>query len=461
MKIRNTFPLIITLVLSLCSCSKLNNENFSPIVGEEIDVFHGVKFDEENLFFDGFNNGIDASLWYIAKQAWGGGNGGVVPENIHYTDDGSLFITGNGKFYKGDIKGIGDVKDGRFTGGALISKFVTKPGRYEIKMKALPRQGACSAFWTFAYNNDDGSNHEIDIELPGGHRNDIISFGNVLNTNYVTEQYYQSQDVNVSNINDGNKTYLNDGKWHVLGFDWYTNPEMIVYYVDGKISAVSTSFVPSLTTRLWLGTWFPVTSAFVGSADFESDNMFVDYVKYVPFLDQPCTYFEPAVNGVASIKEYPNKPFSKPIVNKVATADFENVTYSNDAIGGWSLTKIISETKEVSEVANIDKTNGMNGSSCLMIKDGGVARQFVDSIYENFTHSLSFYAKGKGKFTLRYTGVTTSDILENKTINIDSNEYKLYSLELVAPTSSQTIRISIDTTSGNTVYVDNISLIQK
>ena len=63
-------------------------------------------------------------------------------------------------------------------------------------MKVLPRQGACTAFWTFAYNLDTLENHEIDIELPGGNRSGTVTFENVLNTNYITEQMNISFDTN-------------------------------------------------------------------------------------------------------------------------------------------------------------------------------------------------------------------------------------------------------------------------
>ena len=98
-----------------------------------------------------------------------------------------LVFSGNGGYYtSADVQGVGARKDGSLTGGALISKFVTGPGRYQVKMKVLPRLGACSAFWTYC-DDTKGGNHEIDIELPGGKdHSSVISFENVLNTNYIT-----------------------------------------------------------------------------------------------------------------------------------------------------------------------------------------------------------------------------------------------------------------------------------
>ncbi|MEI3536615.1 MAG: glycoside hydrolase family 16 protein [Bacilli bacterium] len=222
MKKNATIPL---LLIFLVSCSNGVTETRKVEIKEDITLLENIDFDFKNTFFDDFSNGVDFSSWYIANHAWGNGNGGVVPENVHYTDNGILYLQGNGKYYSdGDIKGVGDIKDGRYTGAALISKFNVKPGRFEIKMKPLPRQGACTAFWTFAYQFTDdieNKNHEIDIELPGGSQTGIPTFENVLNTNYNTETKKQSYDTNLKNIFDQN-IYLNDGNYHVFGFDWYT-----------------------------------------------------------------------------------------------------------------------------------------------------------------------------------------------------------------------------------------------
>lgn len=49
-----------------------------------------------------------------------------------------------------------------------------------------------------------------------------------------------------------------------------------------------------------------------------------------------------------------------------------------------------------------------------------------------------------------------------QTIEVDSDELKEYRLiDLVAPATTQRIRINIETTTGNSITVDNVSLIQK
>lgn len=453
------FALISSLLIVSCNQNKEKKTQLNP--GDDIALLDNIEFDYDHAFFDDFSTGVKEENWLIGDQAWGGNNGGVVPENVSYTDDGILLLRGNGGYYQeGEVRGVGDVKDGRYTGAALISNFMVGPGRYEIKMKVLPRIGACTAFWTYAYEFENELNHEIDIELPGGNRSGVISYENLLNTNYIKVDKNQSQDVKLSNVFD-EEVFLNDGEWHTFGFDWYTNPEQVVYYLDGKITAISNLFTPSLHSRLWVGVWFPVTSAFVGSAEFETDYMQVDYISYIPFKDQPSTPYTPSVNGYASSNEYPTIPSNAKKINKIANGTFEYITDKNIEISGWDLKKYLDEDKEINEVSYISEDQGIENSKGLIIKDGGLAEQKIDAVYHNFNHSLSFKGKGKGKATIYYYSTTTSTALSKFTIDIDSEEYKDYTLDLIAPESSQSMKIRFDTTNGSTLYIDNVNLEQK
>ena len=131
MKINNLKFLSLIFTLSLVSCGNNQTESITP--GDDLKLIENVKFDYDNAFFDDFSNGVKKENWYIADQAWGGSNGGVVPENVSYTDDGVLLLRGNGGYYQqNEIKGVGDVKDGRYTGAALISNFLVGPGRFSL-----------------------------------------------------------------------------------------------------------------------------------------------------------------------------------------------------------------------------------------------------------------------------------------------------------------------------------------
>ena len=460
MKIKKSsiFALICSLLIVSCNGSTKPKD---AQVGDEMSILNGVEFDYDNAFFDDFSNGVNNESWLIGDQAWGGSNGGVVPENVSYTDDGILLLRANGGYYQeGEIKGVGDVKDGRYTGAALISKFNVGPGRYEIKMKVLPRIGACTAFWTYAYEFENELNHEIDIELPGGHRSGVVSFENLLNTNYQKVDRSHSQDAKLSSLFD-EEVFLNDGEWHTFGFDWYTNPEKIVYYFDGVVTNVSDLFVPSLHSRLWVGVWFPVASAFVGSAEFETDYMQVDYISYIPFKDQPSTPFNPSVNGYANLNEYPSVPTNAKKINKVANGTFDYLDKNNTSISGWKLEKYIDEEKPVNEVCYIDEGNGADNSKGLTIKDSGYTEQKIDAVYHNFKHDFSFKAKGKGTATIYYYSTSTLQSLKTLTIDIDSENFTSYSLELTAPDNSQCMYIQFDTFNGESITVDNVTLYQK
>ena len=154
-----------------------------------IPVEAGEELDYENEFFDGFDNGINPENWYINDKVWGQNdgyrdgvyypdkerkNGGVVDENVFYdSTEGTAIIRATGDQYA--EKNItpatnANTKGGRRTGGDLVSTFQTYPGRYEVRMKPVPRYGTCTSLWTYIeYNekyNGDYNNHEIDIELP-------------------------------------------------------------------------------------------------------------------------------------------------------------------------------------------------------------------------------------------------------------------------------------------------------
>jgi beta-glucanase (GH16 family) len=465
--------LVLTaLILLLGACGKQEvsssslNESLTP--GDAIRLLNGVSYDTDHAVFDDFVGGVDYSRWSIGNGAWGNGNGGVVPANVGYTDDGVLVLRGNGLHYTGEeIKGVGTLKDGRNTGAALISKFLSGPGHYETKMKLLPRQGACTAFWTFtnrATTSGVNDNHEIDIELPGGKKSGVITFKDVLNTNYVTESYNQSQDVNLTNaFASATPICLNDGAWHTFGFDWYTNPEQVVYFVDGKVSAVSSIFVPSLQTRIWLGNWFPNNAGFVGSSEFETDYMYVDWLKYIPF-DQSQTFeaYTPTISvQTAAEQDYPSKPMAYPSVNKVSNGDFEYVKSHDESGYGWNFSRLSSETQNVSDVCYAKRSIGHDASCGAYIKDGGYLSQNIDSVYQGFKYKFSFNAQavGKGgKVVVNFINAYTTKAIKNKTYAVTATDWSSYGGEIEAPEDSYAIRLEAYTSKGNAISLDDVVL---
>lgn len=112
---------------------------------------------------------IDPQKWYVLRKKWGGGNHGVVPENVAIAPDevdgksqNVLVCTAHGDQYDGDVVGIWGRKDR--VGGVIVSKPFFASGRIEIVAKVgdvksheggpqNPREpsGAIPAMWTYGY----------------------------------------------------------------------------------------------------------------------------------------------------------------------------------------------------------------------------------------------------------------------------------------------------------------------
>ena len=466
---------IIFFSLLLYACK--NGNALEPISSyEDLDVGGGVvtlpdvSLDLENAFFDDFLDGVSYDDWIIGNGAWGNGNGGVVPDNVFYTEDGILLLRGNGEYYaKGEVKGVGTLKDGRNTGSVIITRFQTRPGHYDVKMKPIPRLGACTAFWTYTNRPSsiysDNDNHEIDIELPGGKTKNAISFKNVLNTNYITEPLNISKDVVIADATGGETINLNDGKFHTFGFDWYTDPEVVIYFIDGKITAITDGFVPTLESRLWLGNWFPNNAGFVGLSQFETDYMMVDWFKYIPFLDQPyeSTTVDISVAG-ASENQYPTNPVVLPEVNPVANGDFEYTTLVEDYTKyGWGFGKLSGYSVDVKDVCYLDVNGGKDNTTGAVIKNGGYLSSAIDCIYEGQKQTLEFDAKTDASQAIaivRYRDSSGAKLLDERIDLAAGNDFVHYTHEINPPVDTYSVLLqfySLDTNQVTT-YVDNVMI---
>ena len=450
-----SFLCLVVFSLSLVSCANAKPEKkyTDYALGDKIETLSSVQLDLENAVFDDFTNGVSYERWQIGAGAWGYGNGGVVPENVFYTEDGHLILRGNGLYYaRNEVKGLGALKDGRNTGSVIISKFLVGPGHYEVKMKPLPRLGACTAFWTFTNRTssiyDENDNHEIDIELPGGKTRSAISFKNVLNTNYVTESMNISRDMVVKDVTNGETINLADGKFHTFGFDWYTDPAVIIYSCDGHITAINDLFVPTLQSKLWLGNWFPNNAAFVGESLFETDYMVVDWVKYIPFLNQPFEEWDPSVSvNSAEPSQYPSSPIILDNPNMIANGDFDALINLEDPTTyGWVFSKLNGyDDIPVENICYIDAHNGLDASPAVMIKEGGYLSTVVDAVYEGQEYNLSFYGKTDAtdaRIILRYRDVSQT-VIDSKVLKVSGDEYKEYKETIVPPEGTYAIQLQI------------------
>ena len=365
-----------------------------------------------------------------------------------------MVLRGNGLYYAHeDIHGLGVLKDGRNTGSVIISKFRVGPGHYETKMKPLTRLGACNAFWTYTNRNptiySENDNHEIDIELPGGKSNGTISFKNVLNTNYVTEGMNISKDINLNEATKGTTINLADGKFHTFGFDWYTDPEVVIYFVDGYITAISDVFVPTLESKLWLGNWFPNNAGFVGESLFETDYMLVDWVKYVPFKNQPFEAWNASVSvNDVPLSQYPSTPVFLPTANMIANGDFDALSKKEDYSNfGWVFSKLNGyESIPVQDICFIDQTRGYEMSAAAHLKEGGYLSTVVDSVYEGQLYKFSYMSKNNAddaRIIISYRDITQT-VISKETIKVPkSDDFIENTKDIIPPENTVSISFAI------------------
>lgn len=262
---------------------------------------HQVKAEQNSdVFYDDFSgNSLDPDKWLVAYKNWGGKvtengvkvdyNGGVIPQNVS-VKNGNLILTGNGNFYNGDLKGINkygsERSDGKRAGAAIATKEYFASGSYEVRAKISPEFGACSAIWTFEYEEDWDTgkitNHEIDIEMPGRPESAIKNqnFQYALCNTWIGENdgEYKTGYTDIG-VNQA------DGNFHKYRFDWHTGDEneeaRVDFYFDDVLTYTSKEYIPTNEGRLWLGLWFP--NAWAGVPNFETSTFEIDYVKITPF----------------------------------------------------------------------------------------------------------------------------------------------------------------------------------
>ena len=253
-----------------------------------------------DIFYDDFSDGtLDPEKWLVAYKNWGGKvaengvrvdyNGGVIPQNVS-VQDGKLILTGNGNLYEGDLRGINkdgaERADGKRTGAAIATRNYYASGSYEVMARVSPELGACSAIWTFEYEEDWDTgaitNHEIDIEMPGRpnaeHTNQSYQYALCNTWIGENEGEYRTGYTDIG-VNQA------DGKFHKYRFDWHTGGDgeeaRAEFYFDDVLTYTSTEYIPTNEGRLWLGLWFP--NGWAGTPDFVTSAFEIDYVKITPF----------------------------------------------------------------------------------------------------------------------------------------------------------------------------------
>ena len=168
----------------------------------------------------------------IVERVWGYNNNGVKASNVSFNND-LLILTAN-PYAK--------------VGAAVSSKVLYGQGSYEFVAKTNVPNGACVAFWTYFYNDDDSNestpniNHEIDFELYGTN--------NIIYSSYLKDVGEQTH------INSKVDYQINDNEYHTYRFDWYSGKK-IEFYIDNILVATIEKYVPTEKMKVWIGLWCP------------------------------------------------------------------------------------------------------------------------------------------------------------------------------------------------------------
>lgn len=470
---KKSYLLLCLGLLSLNSCGP-SDTNSSPNGGDnpvvDANYYQNVeqraKFNKESQlnFNDDFTNGIDDDVFAILDAKWNAGgikeHNGVRKRNIFYTKDSSnngyVAIKGRGLYNQeeGTIEGSPE-------GGCFITKNHLGPGRYEIKMAAMPREGGITAFWTYCTTtgSEATSQNEIDIEIGG--KTNGTSYEALWATTWTTHENKTTEAVDVTN-----QLYLNDGKIHTYTFDWYTaypgslSPR-IDWFIDGKyVVSVENDSVPTHDMPLWIGLWF---QSWAGEAQFDTDYLLIDQVSYTAFEETQTytkcrakpqyTQFVPSQSDIPSISMETIKN-----TNKLANAQFSKTSSTKDgSLYGWFND---ASSKGTSEIITGDKNYLKLTASSDTSENyhGQYTKQTITEAYPGYKFDFSINARkeneaSKGQINLYYYD-KRSTLIKNETIDLDSLTDKNYSKSIVMPDKSYSLVVELTADDGITYFSD-------
>jgi len=284
--------------------------------GEWLDTPNATPLQTTQTLVEDFTDGVDPAKWLIVDRAWGGDNGGLIPENVAVSD-GVLKLEAHGDDYLGAQQGHG----GRTTrvGAGIASRDYYASGKYVVRAKLPPDLGAVSAFWSFHYiEHFPGEpqywqepsrirNTEIDWEFPtdlaDDSSHDPIGFdhgrANTWGGKYGGEGAHHPGRVDFGRD-------LADGQFHDFGIEWHSGGNgdvpRVIWTLDGQEvyrhegAEYGQDNIPYRAARFWIGIWFPASGykerlngeyvdrvGWAGDPDFDTTVLEIDRVEITPF----------------------------------------------------------------------------------------------------------------------------------------------------------------------------------
>ena len=166
----------------------------------------------KSVFYDDFSNGLVSDKWTSTDNGWGANNNGVSSKNVMYSTNKERVESEGASGGIVVLKTTGDYaedKNKRRQGSVIITRNAYGAGKYEVRLRVLPREGQCTALWTYwngtpnATKLEDSKYSEIDIELP-----EKGDFRQMSGTTY--EKYVDKKNMNQSSakINFAQKAWV-------------------------------------------------------------------------------------------------------------------------------------------------------------------------------------------------------------------------------------------------------------
>lgn len=475
---KKTFLPILPLIAVICSCGGETKPSNNSITIDPNTYYNQVqdnaKFDQNNSknFIQTMENGLNDDIFYSLEGAWhtdvaGGEHNGMKHHNLFYTNDGTntyLAIKGRGYYNRES-----DTIEGKPEGGCIVTKEHLGPGRYEIQMAAMPREGGVTAMWSYCTTtrNEATSQNEIDIEI-GGTTNGT-NYEQIWCTSWTTKTTKKTDTVDVTD-----KVFMNDGKIHKYTFDWYTNYKntdirRVDWFIDGiYIDSIEGNMVPEHEMPLWIGLWFP--PLWSGQASFDKDYLLIKEISYQAF-DEVDQYYESCRSEPGYNKINPSEANIQTLdfneiknLNKISNPDFETLDLAkkDNSYYGWKIDNASKGTVELTTGKNGNgyKLNASNNTSEMF--HGQYLKQTITNTFEGFKYSFSIDAKLYNETSEGNVEIYIKDAL-NKTITkeiiaVTSLTYETITRELTLPENAYQIEIDITSENGSVCY-DNASLI--
>lgn len=412
----------------------------------------------KSTFYDDFENGLASDKWTSTDNGWGANNNGVTSKNVMYSTNEEAVAAEGGTGGIVVLKSTGDYaadKNKRRQGSVIITRNDYGAGKYEARVRVLPRQGQCTALWTYWNGTpsttelEESKYSEIDIELP--EKGDFRQMSGTTYEKYIDKKNMNQSTARINFEQQGMENFsLNDGQWHTLAFEWRTaeNDTGIIWYVDGQAVLKHTANIPQYTATFWIGSHFPDNPAWIGVPNFDTAYMYVDWVRITEY-DEPTIDECEGATGEFTFTDLGSSEIPK--TDYVINGDFSRGTDTTAV--GW-------EADLGSEI--VRGTSGYE--SCLKLNSGNRVYQTIDSKYKGHKVELIVKAKrtsGDGEVRV-YLEEYYGGILPKGTSNILTFKHPFAVEKRLAyeikDAKTDSLRIVLETEEGTTAEITSVEV---